>query len=160
MPNSPSDTGEPEATILRSLEEIQAKQQANMLAWRLGRTKRWDADLDIGQIKFSDPDGYQVVAPLQVIGSYNPEYGTWLWGWDHPSVDEPFAQAARAARRFGVQYGLARYTERLVHCSEDDAWEFTAVALHLWGGAGAYRGPGEESYVFMTFGDVTIRRVN
>lgn len=44
--------------------------------------------------------------------------------------------------------------------SEEEAWRFTAVALHLSGAAGAYRGPAGSTYVFMTFGDVTVRKVH
>jgi hypothetical protein len=33
---------------------------------------------------------------------------------------------------------------------------FTALARHLANAAGAYRGPGDTSFVFMAFHDVTI----
>jgi hypothetical protein len=154
------DATELDATIARSLEELRLKQHANTLAWGLGKTDRWDADLDLGIIKFSNNDGFVVTANLQVIGTFYSVDQTWLWGWDHPSVDDRFAQAARQVRDFGERYGLARFTTSMVKCSEDEAWMFTALGLHLSGAAGAYRGPSGDSYVFMTFGEVTIRQIH
>jgi hypothetical protein len=154
------ETKEPQATLARSLEELGLKQQANAAAWGLGSTDRWDADLEKGTIQFSNADGFTVTADVQVIGTYNSEDGTWLWGWDHPSVEEPLAYAAKLARAFGEKHRLNQFTTRTIRCSQEDAWQFTAVALHLSGGAGSYRGPSGSAFVFMTFGEVTIRRTH
>jgi hypothetical protein len=151
---------EPRATLTRSMEELKLKQQANTAAWGLGSTDRWDADLDRGTIQFSGPQGLVVTAPVQVIGTFNSNDSTWLWGWEHPSVSESLSHAARLARDFGEQYGLDQYTLRKVRCSQDDAWQFTAVALHLSEATGSYRGPSGSTFAFMTFGEVTIRKIH
>lgn len=151
---------EPQATIARAWEELQAKQRANMQAWGLGNTDRWDADLERGTIKFSNRDGFVVSAPVQVIGTYDTEDGTWFWGWDHPSVRPRLGHAARLACDFGHKYSLSQYVQRMIECSEEDAWRFTAVALHLSKGAGSYRGPSGLTYTYMTFGAVTIKQVH
>lgn len=151
---------EPEATLARSLEELHEKQRANMLAWGLGSTDRWDADLELGTIQFSNADGFTVTAPVQVIGSYSSDEGSWLWSWANPSVIEPLTQAARLARAFGETYELSEFTQRKIQCLEDDAWRFAAVGLHLSRSAGCYRGPAGSTFVFMTFGEVSIRKVH
>ena len=42
-----------------------------------------------------------IIAPVQVVGTYDTEDGTWLLGRDHPSVSEPLGAFARRVRNFG-----------------------------------------------------------
>lgn len=151
---------EAQATIARSMDELRLKQKVNASLWGLGSTERWDADLEQGIIHFSGTNGVVVSAPVQVIGTFNTNDGTWLWGWDHPSVKEPLAQAARLCLDFGERHGLCRFTERKITCSESEAWEHAALALHLSGAEGAYRGPAGSTLVLMTFGEVTIQKAS
>jgi hypothetical protein len=111
-------------------------------------------------IRFSNKNSLVVTADVQVIGSYNTLDGTWLWGWDHPSVDERLARAAQLVREFGERYELDHFGVRYIKCREDDAVYFTALALHLWNGAGSYRGRSDASYLYMVFGPVTIHTTN
>ena len=115
----------------------------------------WAVDLEAGTITFTSATR-MVTAPVQVIGTYNSLDGTFLWGWDHPSIPEPRRADARLARRFGELQNLPLFTTRMVECSEAQAWNFTAVAMYLSGAQGAYRGPAGTTMVFMTFGELTI----
>jgi hypothetical protein len=115
----------------------------------------WDVDLEAGVITFNGATK-AVSAPVQVIGTYNTLDGTFLWGWDHPSVPEPLGAEARLAREFGRLHNLRLFTTRKVDCTEEQAWVFTAVALYLSGAQGAYRAPFGTTMVFMTFGEMTI----
>jgi hypothetical protein len=155
-----NDLDEPMATYERSLAELRLKTQANREAWGFGDTKTWSADLDTGIITFVTKDDRVVTAPVQVIGTYSSEDGTWLWGWDHPSVGHALAFDARLAKEFGERYDLEWSSTKKLICTEDEAWTFTALACHLAGAQGAYRGPAGSTYVFMTFGDVTMNRSN
>ena len=119
----------------------------------------FDVDLETGVIRFTSATKV-VSAPVQVIGTYNTLDGTFLWGWDHPSVPEPLAADARLAREFGRRQDLELFTTRKVECTEDEAWVFTAVALYLSGAQGTYRAPFGTTMVFMTFGDVTIAPID
>ena len=119
----------------------------------------WSVDLDAGLITFTSATKV-VSAPVQVIGTYNTRDGTFLWGWDHPSVPEARGADARLARRFGQLHNLPLFTTRMVECTEEQAWSFTAVALYLSGAQGAYRGPAGTTLVFMTFGEMTIAPVH
>ena len=151
------DLEEPELTLARSMSELELKQNTNSSLWGFGRMDRWDANLETGVVTFSSPN-LIATAPVQVIGTFNSKDNTWLWGWDHPSVPEPLAEAARQCRDFGLRYRLTEFMERKVQCSQSDAWRFTALALHLSAGTGSYRGPAGTTYVFMTFGDVTLSK--
>jgi hypothetical protein len=149
---------EPDLTIARANNEMQIRTQTAIDMWGLD-TAAWDADLDAGTITFTHAEKRLVVtAPVQVIGTYNTEDGSWLWGWDHPSVPEPLGEHARRVRDFGQQYGLAALTTRKIVASMEDAWGFTALACHLGGGQGGYSGPSGATRVFMTYGTATIRK--
>ncbi|OAN65994.1 hypothetical protein A7X12_13800 [Sphingomonas sp. TDK1] len=115
----------------------------------------WSVDLDLGVIMFTAAS-YVATAPVQVIGTYNRRDGTFLWGWDHPSIPESRRADAKLARQFGEVHGLSRYTTRKVSCSETEAWQFTAVASYLAGATGTYRGNSGPTLIYMTFGKVTV----
>jgi len=144
-----------QALVARSMEELRLKNEAHSNAWGLGTLDRWDMDQDDGRLVFTSKT-VTATAPAQIIGTYNPESGTWLWGWDHPSVVPPLREHAGRVRDYGQQHGIATLTTRMVECTEADAWEFTALACHLCGAQGGYRGPAGKAFAFMTFGEVTL----
>lgn len=148
----------PEAFIQASMAAMQQQANAHAATWGLGKAKRWSADLDKGVLRFEFADGTLAEAPLQVVGTYNTENGSFLWGWDHPSVPAPLRQHAELARQWGERENVPKFNTRQVRCSEDEAWAFAAVANRLAQAQGVYRGPTGAVRVFMTFGDVTLTR--
>src|SRR5207248_2522456 len=110
-----------------------------------------------GKIVF-DYEGVSAAAPVQIVGTFTSEDSTWLWGWDHPSVVPALQEHARRVREYGEEHGISRLTTRKLACSENEAWEFAALACKLCGAQGAYRGPVGTAYVFMTFAEVTLTR--
>ncbi len=147
---------EPELTIARANNELQLRTQAAVDMWGLDIAS-WNVDLDAGTITFvNDDKGLVITAPVQVIGTYDTEEGSWLWGWDHPSASEALGEAARQVRRFGEQYGLENLTSRKVFASMDETWAFTALACHLSKSEGGYSGLSGTTRVLMVYGQVTI----
>lgn len=146
-----------ELALARGREEMGIKNGILDGAFGIGSGGFWGADLEKGEIRFDMPDGIVVTAPMQVIGTLDTDAGTWLWGWNHPSVPEPLSKHAEAVRSFGLEHGVERLTTRIVEAEEKDAWDFTALALHLSGAQGAYRGPAGATLVMMTFDAVTAR---
>ncbi|WP_241613209.1 DUF6882 domain-containing protein [Rosenbergiella epipactidis] len=127
---------EPNLTIARANNEMQLLTQSAIDMWGID-TAVWSVDLNTGTITFTnDEKGIIVTAPVQVIGTYDTEQDTWLWGWDHPSVSESVGEFAQRVREFGEQYGLEKLTTRKIPASIDEAWEFTALACHLNSGKG------------------------
>jgi hypothetical protein len=150
---------EPDLSFARAVELLSTQTAFHENTWRQG-TARWDADLDAGTITFTNDQGWVVTAPVQVVGTYSTRDGTFMWGWDHPSIPEPAREAAKAVQDFGAKHGLEVLTTRKVALSEEEAWELTALANYLWQGQGAYRGPtnGGTTLVYMTFGELTITK--
>ena len=158
LPHGARAQEDPGLFIAQSVEGLRLQTAAHTSTWGLGREETWHVDQNAGTITFYFADSLQAVAPIQVVGTYNREDGTFLWGWDHPSVPEPLRGHARLAREFGERHGMASLVERKVSCSEEEAWEFTALAARLGEASGAYRADTGGPLVFMTFGEVTLRK--
>lgn len=149
---------EPDLTIARANNEMQLRTQAAVDMWGLD-TASWAVDLALGTLTFiNDEKGMVITAPVQVVGTYNTEDETWLWGWDHPSVREPLGEFAQRVRNFGEQYNKEKLTTRKIAASMDEAWEFTALACYLGSGEGGYSGLSGSTRVFMVYGSVTISK--
>lgn len=74
----------------------------------------WNADLASGVITFTNTEmGLIVTAPLQVIGTYDIQDCTWLWGWNHPSVAEQLGAYATLASDMGWRHRLPARSPRL-----------------------------------------------
>jgi len=140
----------------RAMEELRLKTEAHMGTWPLVESD-WSVDQDEGVIEFTT-DEVAAVAPVQIIGTYNVADETWLWGWANSSIVPELQRDSLRLQESAVELGFPWLAEPRIACSEDEAWELTAVACHLCGGQGAYRGPAGETLIFMTFGNVTLQR--
>jgi len=118
----------PAQFIAAAREGLSLQTSTHAATWHLGQEINWAADLNAGTITFNLPEQVTAVAPIQVVGTYNTADGTFLWGWDHPSVSVPLRSHAQLAKDWGRANRLANFTSRLVACSEEEAWGFAAVA--------------------------------
>ena len=134
------------------------RRQQGRLARRMKiGTADWVVDQDSGLIQFERKDGRLVIAPVQIIGSWNPRSTQFTWGWDHPSVHTRLRADAERTRWFGEKHDLPELTERQLRISEEEAWRLTSVAMKVNASASVYRGPTEGPVVFMTLGAPKIR---
>jgi hypothetical protein len=138
-----------------SIEELRIGTAAHDAAWRLCEAD-WNLDQHAGTIVFTRPDGFTATCSVQIVGTYNTRDGTWLWGWDHPSVLPSLRRDAEKVREYGIRHRITELTGRKVVCSENEAWKFTALARKLSGAQGAYRGPADSTLIFMTFDHVKL----
>ncbi len=148
----------PALVIARSKQDLALKTGVAERLYQINDANtRWEVDLNAGTIAFVGSK-ITATAPVQVIGTYNSADRSWLWGWDHPSVPPPAAFAANTKKAYGERHALKTYTTRKIVCSQPDAWQFAAVASYLTGAQGAYRGVSGTTFVFMTFGTVTLKK--
>lgn len=146
----------PFAVIADAEEAMAAKQEENS-AWGMDMATHWDFDLEKGTIAFTLEDGRIATAPMQIIGTLSREDGTFLWGWDHPSVDAPLAKHAKRLLAWGETNDIADITTQMEELPEDKAWQYTILAAYLSGAQGVYRPSGDDMpYIFLTFGEVTF----
>jgi hypothetical protein len=155
--SSPGGSQNYRQVVEQSMDELRLKTAAHDAGWRLGEAD-WSVDQDAGMIVFTRSDGVTATSPVQIIGTYNTEDGTWLWGWDHPSVVPALQDHAKQIRAFGEKHGIEKLTTKQLECDESEAWEFAALACKLCNAQGAYRGPAGTAMVFMTFGKVQLSK--
>jgi len=141
------------SAALTWLQRQSAEHSAN---WGLGGEASWNLDMNEGWLRWTFADGRVVQAAVQVVGTYNTKNNSFMWGWDHPSVHEPLRRAAQRVRLLGQELSVPRWTTRTVYCTEDEAWQFTALAAQQDGAAGAYRGNANGTWVYMSFDELSI----
>ena len=123
---------------------------------KIGRSP-WEVNQDAGIVRFAREKGGEVIAPVQIIGSWNPRSSLFTWGWDHPSVQTRLRADAERTRWFGDKHDIDELMQRSLKISETDAWRLTAVAMKVNAAAGAFRAPTEGPVVFMTLGEPKVR---
>lgn len=154
---SAPESNEFHALLDASMEELRLKTEAHRV-WGLGTFDRWDIDQDVGDLVFSNADGTTAVAPAQIIGSFSTNDNIWLWAWDNPSIVDELKVHALRLKEYGETHGIEKLTMRSWTGTEDDAWAMAALVTKLCDAQGAYRGPTDSAYVFMTFGRVKISK--
>ena len=143
--------------VAASREGVAIQTEAHR-AWGLGAEENWAVDQDLGQLQFFFEDGRVATASVQIVGTYNPTDGTFMWGWDHPSVAPSLRSHAQLAKDFGDRHEAEAFTSLNVACTEDEAWGLTSVAARLGNANGVYRANAGGPWVYMTFGDVRIEQ--
>lgn len=138
--------------VTQSIEELRLKTAAHDRLWHLSEAD-WSVDQDTGEIVFSAPNGMVATCTVQIIGTFDTTDCTWLWAWDHPSVQPLLATHAKRVREYGEANGIGELTTRKLSSTEEQCWEFTALACKLNEAQGGYRGPAGSARVFMTFGE-------
>ncbi|NET48656.1 MAG: hypothetical protein F6K09_08000 [Merismopedia sp. SIO2A8] len=141
----------------KAINHLQSLTAAHEQMWRIGAAEHWDADQETGVLTWSYPD-VLVQADFQIIGTYSTLDNSFLWAWDHPSVVVPLTQDAQKVFEFGKIHNIDFLQWRKIECSEEQAWELTALATLVCDRQGAYRGAAGTTSIFMTFGDVSIAK--
>ena len=157
--NTPGNGFDIEAFIAGSIEGLRQTTAAHSATWQLGKEKTWNVDQDTGKVVFSFADGTTATSDVQIVGTWNANDSTFLWGWDHPSVEAPLQLNAARVKAFGELHGNAELSTRKNVCAEARTWDYTALAMRLSEASGAYRAeaaPG--TWVYLNFGEVTLAR--
>ena len=143
--------------MARAVEDLRLKTASFDVLFKIGEAS-WALDQGTGIIKFTSPDGVVATAPAQIIGTFNTEDRTWLWAWDNPTIDEKLRVHSARVRAYGERHKIEEFTTRKFRTTEERAWELTALACRLGEYQGAYRGPDGVARVFITFGDVELKK--
>lgn len=144
-----------DALLRFSMEELLLKTQSHQDIWLFGKEEQWNLDPGQAELAFTFP-GRLVTAPAQIIGTFDLQTAHWSWSWADPSAPETLTTHALQLKEFGEQNGINLLTTPTWPAEESDCWYMAALACHLCGHHGAYRGPSENLNSFITFGHVEI----
>ena len=150
-------SSEYERLVARGKEKLQLAIERRLEAgFHQAGHSRWDLDLYTGNLTFTNAEGARLKAGIQIIGSYNAAKGSWRWAWQNSSVPEVLQQHALAVRTYGEEHGIDSLTVSKFECSEEKAWDLTAIAAALNPSQGCYRCPNGILSTFVTFTAVEI----
>lgn len=129
-------------------------------AWGFGRTESWAVDLDAGTIEWTLPDNVIARAPVQLIGTWASDLGSYRWAWDHPAASPGSAPAAQAVREFATTNGIAELQPVEFECSRESAKDFASVAVFIGDLQGLYVGQASRTALaYLGFGGVSLSRL-
>lgn len=101
---------------------------------------RWDIDPEQELIFFGNDERIGVVARYDVIGTYDPSDGTWLWVWANPKIEHP-SEAVAGLRE--AHPDVPELTEPSTRGAEVRAWTLAAAAAMLTEAEGCFKIPGD-----------------
>ncbi|WP_236653345.1 DUF6882 domain-containing protein [Streptacidiphilus melanogenes] len=145
--------------LLQAEDMIEQVGRAHM-SWGLGSADRWDLDQRTGVITWTFPDR-TAAAPAQILGSFAPGAGSWMWAWANRSL---LPEMSRDSRRFcdwAEANGHPGLAQPKIDADEQAASTLAALAFRVTRATGFYKGPGaNSSYVVITFGAVTLTQAD
>ncbi len=143
----------------KAMAELELKTAAHIALFHMD-TAEWSVDQETGLIEFTDhARGMVAQAPVQIIGSFNTRNSTWLWGWANPEIAAPLQADAKRMQAHGGEKGYAQLSTATIRCGQKAAWKLAALSCMVCGRQGVYRGPADETMVFMAFGTVSMRKM-
>lgn len=141
--------------LLQGRDMIDQTAQAHNARWGLGMADRWDLDQTSGTIRWTFSDRV-AEAPAQILGSFSPSSGTWLWAWANDSLLPSMRTASDEVRSWGERNGQTMLTTPKLTLTEDQVADLVSVAFRLSRASGFYRAPAGQAEIHLTFGTVTI----
>ncbi len=122
--------------------------------WGLGTADQWGLDQTTGRITWTFPDK-TASAPAQILATYNPSAGSWLWAWANNSVLPSMSKDALAVRQWAEANGQDSLVTPQLSADDEMANTLTAISIRVTRATGFYRGQGTSMPV-ITFGPVTL----
>ncbi|MHA3915934.1 DUF6882 domain-containing protein [Halovulum sp. GXIMD14793] len=142
-----------------AFNHVSALQTAHQGGWKMGEAERVDIDLEAGVIVWIFADKL-VTAPAELLGTWNPDDQTFLWGWDHPSAPEGSAVSSLAVKEYADKHGIVELQTSKPSCDFDGCWKLAATAALIGDLQGVYRmeaapnGP----WAYLGFGTVKLQK--
>ncbi|MCB1955316.1 MAG: hypothetical protein KDG55_06545 [Rhodocyclaceae bacterium] len=140
------------------IESLNSKQQALFETYQIGTFEAFDIDVDAEELHLLDDGEVALSARMVPIGSYDPESGSWMWGWANEAF--PDALREKSARLKGLEAvtGFELFGAEMLQIDEDMAWEIAAMALDRLEAQGVYCGPASDTLYFYALTDIRHAR--
>jgi len=92
----------------------------------LGKSDRFEVDLEAGIIRFIFEGDKIATAPVTLIGTWAGNSQDYLWGWDHPMSPPADNAAAKAVKAYADAHNITELQSRKVDCTGDEAWQYVS----------------------------------
>ncbi len=142
--------------VARAFAHTQALMEVQAGPIGIAQATNWDVDLQAGSITWTLPDRV-IRAPAELIGTWNAQDETFLWGWDHPSAPPGTAIAAAKVKAHADTHGITRLQTGTAQCSFEEGWQLASVAVLAGDLQGVYRGQASDTaWAYIGFGNVSV----
>lgn len=128
--------------------ELEAKQ--NIFQQQIANYKRWSYDLAENTLTLG-AHRYRITA----IGTFSPEYETWLWAWANPEYPEIARKASRQIQSLYSTTGFRVFTTEGIEASSADAEDLAAMAVHQLECIGLFRRPSDGPTLYLAVHELT-----
>jgi hypothetical protein len=141
--------------VQECVAELERKQE------RIGELQLLEPEIDIagGTGSYSADGTLFVSVELTFVGSFGLKSSTWLWAWANHTFARRTEDPAKTLRQLHATTGRPEFdSEKPFATTDREAWEYTAIACHHLGGAGAYRMDVNDSAWFFVVRTLTHHR--
>lgn len=123
-------------------KELETKQEAFLK--RIAGCNRWfydlaDNSLTLGTLRFR----------ITAIGTFSPEYKTWLWAWANPDYPEAAREASSRIQSLYAVTGFRVFTSEGIEATSADAQDLSAMAIHQLDAIGLFKCPSEGPTLYL-----------
>lgn len=113
--------------------------------WAIGLERNFVFDQGTARLDLQFEQGPDLPLESQVLGSFDPRDGSFMWAWHNPSLRDGLVQAAHRAREEGERTGDVALTTPVQSARFDDLTPLLAHAAQIAGADGVYRAVNERS---------------
>ncbi|MFV0538817.1 MAG: DUF6882 domain-containing protein [Dysgonomonas sp.] len=117
----------------------------------------WQIDMATGLISFGDDCAF----PMQILGSYAFDSGTWLWAWANEASDIPASllEEANKLKQLGEDYNIEFLTKPQYKIEATDVHALGLIASGEFGSSAYYAGNYGSGILLVTLKSEEIDKV-
>ena len=130
------------------INELLVLQEKFQKEYNLSWYEDWFYDQATGLLTFSSNDVELNFKYLEV-GTYSKNNNTWKWSWDNAHTLQKVKEQAHLVKDLGQRLNFPKLTNGYFESTEEEAWEFTAIAAKIVNGIGAYGPVSQHLLIFM-----------
>lgn len=144
-----------EQWVTTARQRARASMDAARERFGLGTHARYETDLTTATIRFFDAnDVERVRADIQVAGSWSPNSGTWMWGWENQSAPDAVVSRLAPIAEVGREKNVEALQAHVVECDEAQSWSLAALAADIVGAECLYLTGSAKNRVFLMLFDL------
>lgn len=123
-------------------EELEIKQK--IFQQRIADCDRWFYDLADNSLTL-DTLRFRITA----LGTFSPEYKTWLWAWANQDYPETAREASRQIQSLYSITGFRVFATEGIEASSADAQDLSAMAIHQLDSIGLFKCPSDGPTLYL-----------
>lgn len=107
----------------------------------------WNVDMTTGLLSFGD-----IEMPIQLLGTYSHQEGTWLWAWANEAsgIPENLLKQANELKKLGEDYNVEFLTKEKYKIEATDVHALGIIASGKFGSSAYYAGDFGDGIALMT----------